>query len=421
MPFMARILLDIFIIFLAAKLADEIFRRLGQPSVIGELLAGVLIGPFVLGLIGHPDAALVAAFHGEEPALEALRIVYEVLAEIGVIVLMFFVGLETRLTDIVSVGRRAILVGAIGVVLPFLFGYVFVAGLGYPSVPAVFIATALVATSVGITARVLADLGALQRPEARIILGAAVVDDILGMLLLAVVAGGSTNGGVSWGQIALIAAEALIFTGFVVLVGSGAVRRFDAHLDALRVRNSAFVAAIIVCLGLAGLAGYIGLAAIIGAFLAGMIFAEARQHHDLVNQTLPVYDLLVPFFFVVTGAQLDPRLFLDGRLAGLALAITALAIAGKLLGCSVGALGLPLRSVAIIGVGMVPRGEVGLIVASVGRSLHVIPDELFSVVVVMSVLTTVLVPPILNLLYRLPSQPIVEKLDDQEPVDDEDE
>ena len=393
------ILLDLFIIFIASKLAGELFERIHQPAVIGELLAGMLIGPFALGLLGEPGPALIAAFHGEEAAREALATLYEVLAEVGVIVLLFFVGLEISLEDMLRVGRRAAVVGILGVLLPMLLGYTLITYLGYPQAGAIFVGTAMVATSVGITARVLADFGALQSKEASIILAAAVVDDVLGMILLAGVVG-IENGQGSWGQVALVAVEAIAFTGFVVLVGTRVIRRYDTHLDDLRQRNGPFVAAMAVCLGLATLAGYVGLAAIIGAFLAGMAFSQTRQRPALVEQTKPVYDFLVPFFFVVTGAQVDPRIFLDTKLAGLALAVTGLAIVGKLVGCSLGALGMGWRSTTVVGVGMVPRGEVGLIVAAIGLSVGALSAELFSVVVVMSILTTLLVPPVLNLLYQ---------------------
>ncbi|MBI2954883.1 MAG: cation:proton antiporter [Chloroflexi bacterium] len=399
MPIAATILLDILIIFAMAKLAGELFERVRQPAVLGEILAGVLIGPYALALIGQPGDGLIAAFHSEEAAREALRIVYDVFAEVGIIVLLFFVGLETRIEDLLSVGRRAAVVAVLGIVLPFVFGYLLTASIGYSGLSAVFVGTALVATSVGITARVLSDLGVLQRPEARIILGAAVVDDILAMILLAIVTG-IGGGEVSWGQISLVIVEAIAFTAFVALVGARVIRRYDAHLDALHLQNGPFVVAMVVCLGLSALAGYVGLAAIIGAFLAGMVFSEARQRDSLIAQTRAVAELLVPFFFVVTGAQVDPRLFLDWRIVGLALAVTVLAIAGKLIGCSIGAWGLGKRSVAVVGVGMVPRGEVGVIVATLGLTLGALSRELFSVVIMMSVLTTLIVPPVLHWIYR---------------------
>lgn len=396
----AEILADLFIIFAAAKLAGELFDRLGQPAVIGELLAGALIGPHALGLIGQPSPELVALFHDQAAAGEALQVVYHVLSELGVVVLLFFVGLETRLADLARVGARATAVAVAGVGLPFALGFGLMALLGHPSVEALFVGAALVATSVGITARVLADLGRLGTQEARIILGAAVIDDVLGLLVLSVVAAVGREGQVNALSVGAIAIQALVFVVFVALVGTHAVRRFGWRVEMLRVRNAPFVVAMATCLGLAALAAQIGLAAIIGAFLAGMAFAETRDRYELEHRALPVYELLVPFFFVVTGSQVDWRLFLDGSLLGLAAAVTGLAVLSKLVGCGLAAAGLGRRAMAVVGVGMVPRGEVGLIVASVGASLRVIPPPVFSVVVMMSVITTLVVPPVLTLLYR---------------------
>ncbi|MBA2446613.1 MAG: cation:proton antiporter [Chloroflexi bacterium] len=396
----AAVLADIFIMFLAAKLAGELFERLRQPAVIGELLVGVVLGPFALGWIGVPTGAMIEAFHGEAQAGEAMASIYEVIAELGVIVLLFLVGLETRLTDLLRVGARAGVVAVLGVIVPFVLGYALVAALGHPTIEAIFIGTAMVATSVGITARVLADLGHVRGDEARIILGAAVIDDILAMIVLAVVAALGSGGRLTAGEIALIAGQAIAFTLFVALAGRHAVRRWSIHLERLRIRNAPFVVAVAVMLGLATLSAQIGLAAIIGAFLAGMVFAELRDQYELEHRALPLYELLVPLFFVITGSHVDWRLFLDGSILGIALAVTVLAIVGKLVGCGAGALGLGWRSVAIVGVGMAPRGEVGLIVANVGKSLAVIPDAMFSTVVIMSVLTTLVVPPVLTLLYR---------------------
>ena len=185
------LLIDLFLVFLAAKLAAELFERIHQPPVIGELLAGVLIGPYALGLIGTPDLGLVEAFHGDAVAAqEAVDLVYHLIAELGIVVLLFFVGLETRFADILRVGRRAGVVAVLGVIIPFALGYGLMGPLlGHPSVEAIFVGAALVATSVGITARVLRDLGVIASMESRIILGAAVIDDILAMIILAVVAG----------------------------------------------------------------------------------------------------------------------------------------------------------------------------------------------------------------------------------------
>jgi len=395
------LLFDLFVVFLAAKVAAELFERIHQPPVIGELLAGVLIGPFALGLIGTPDAGLVAAFHGDEAAAEeSIKLVYHLVAELGIVVLLFFVGLETRLADILRVGGRAGLVAVVGVVIPFMLGYGLMGPLlGHPSVESIFVGAAMVATSVGITARVLRDLGVIGSTESRIILGAAVIDDILAMIILAVVAGLATTGSVSAVEVGVIAGQALLFTAFVALVGTGTVRRYGLRLGSLKMDGAPLAVSLLVMLGLAALSASIGLAAIIGAFLAGMVFAEAREHFDLEHQALPIYQFLVPFFFVFTGAQVDWRLFLDTGIMGTAAAVTILALLGKMVGCGIGVLGLGGRSAAIVGVGMAPRGEVGLIVASLGLSLGAIPSPIFSVVVIMSILTTLVVPPVLRILF----------------------
>lgn len=400
----AGILLDLFIIFAAAKIAGEIFERLKQPPVIGELLAGILIGPHALGLIGHPDAALIAAMGGEKEASEALHTTYEVMAELGAVVLLYFVGLETRASELLRHGGRALVVASLGVLLPFAMGLGFMATQGTPLVNNLFVGAALVATSVGITARVLADLGALRGREGRIILGAAVFDDILGIMALAMVVGLASAGeGASLWSVPVVAAQAIGFTLFLMLVGSRLSRRYSVHLERLHLRNAPFVVSIGVTLGLAALAGVIGLAAIIGAFLAGMVFAEAREQYELERQALPVYELLVPFFFVITGSLVDWHLFLDTHILGLAITISVLAIVSKLVGGGLGSLGLPTRSVAIIAVGMVPRGEVGLIIAGIGQTQGALEPGIFPVLVIMSVVTTIMVPPVLKILLAGPS------------------
>ena len=395
------ILFDLFLVFLAAKVAAEFFERLHQPPVIGELLAGAIIGPYALGWIGVPDQVLIEAFHGDvATATEAMALVTRVIGELSVVVLLFFVGLETRLSDILSVGGRASSVAVAGVILPFVLGYgLFAFVLGRPQVESVFLGAAMVATSVGITARVLRDLGVIASRASRIILGAAVIDDILGMIILAVVVGIAATGTVSFLSLATITGQAVLFTVVLVVGGSWIVRRYGLGLARLKMDNAPFAVALLAMLGLATLSAAIGLAAIIGAFLAGMVFAEAREHFELQRQALPIYQFLVPFFFVFTGAQVDWRLFLDGSVMGIALAVTVLAIVGKLLGCGLAMLGNNTRQMMIVGVGMAPRGEVGLIVANLGLSLGAVTGQVFSVVVVMSILTTIVVPPVLRLLY----------------------
>ncbi len=397
-----ELFVQLLVIFVAAKLAGELFLRLRQPAVIGEILAGIVIGPFALGLIGLPEPEVLHLFHEDKAAArEAVTLVLETIAELGVVVLLFFVGLETRLSDLLRVGLRSLVVAVLGVLAPFIGGTLLMLGLGYRTIEAIFMGTVLVATSVGITARVLRDVGALDSAEARIILGAAVFDDILGLLMLTVVSGVAARGALEFGQVARVSLLALGFTAVVGGLGAIAVRRFFPPLVArLRIEQAPLVLALALMLALASLAATIGLAPIVGAFLAGMALAEVADRYHLHEQALPIYAFLVPYFFVVTGSLVDPRLFLQRETLWLALAVTLAAVATKALGAALGTLGLRLRSMAVVGFGMVPRGEVGLIVASIGLSLGVIERPLFSVAVVMSLLTTLLTPPLLVWLVR---------------------
>jgi Kef-type K+ transport system membrane component KefB len=356
-------------------------------------------------MVGSPDSALIELFGGDhEAAEEAMNVVFDVIAELGVIILLFFVGLETRLSDLLQVGGRATMVAVLGIIFPFILGFAFIwltdpVSASDLEIEAAFVATAMVATSVGITARVLGDLGAIRTREARIILGAAVVDDILALLLLSVVSGLGEDSFDAL-ELVLTALAAVAFVVFAALVGTRVIRQYSIHLERLKIQNAPFLVAIIVMLGLSALAGIIGLAAIIGAFLAGMMLAEAKERFNFEQQALPIYEFLVPFFFVIIGTKVDPGAFTDTTILAVALGVTGLAVLGKLIGGSLASVGLPSRSGAIIGVGMVPRGEVGLVAASIGSGIGVISDDIFSAVVFMSIATTLLAPPFLVWLYR---------------------
>jgi Kef-type K+ transport system membrane component KefB len=375
------ILLDLFIVLVAAKIGDEVFKRLGQPSVIGEILAGVIVGPSVLGLVELTDEL-------------------EVFAELGVVFLLFWVGLETRLSEMRSVGRAAIAVGVLGMVIPFAGGLGFGFATGEEATASLFLGACLVATSVGITSAVLVELGALTRPASRTILGAAVVDDILAMLLLAVAAGLAAEGSIDAFQLALVIGMAMAFVLFVGLGGTALLRRQPRLLHRPRFSESPLMPAVILGLGLAALAAEIGLAAVIGAFLAGMIVAETREQHPIEEEVAPLYAFFPPFFFVAIGIQVDLGAFAGWETIGLLAAVTAIAIATKFAGAWLGARSLGRREAVFVGIGMVPRGEVGIIVAGIAKTSGVIGQQLFVVVVGMSIITTLFAPPLLRLLLR---------------------
>lgn len=386
-----RILFDLFLMFAVAKVLGELFERVRQPAVVGEILAGILLGPYILNMIGPSNF-------------------YNVLAEIGVIILLFNVGLHTRTEDMLRVGPTSLVVAILGIIFPFIFGFLFTRIIAHSTVEAMFIGAAMVATSVGITARVLADLGILDAEVSKVILGAAVIDDIIGLIVLAVVAG-MGRGTISYVTIGLVLLEAIAFVIFLIIIGRRVMYRFfGANLSFLKSRNAPFSIAILICLGLSAVASYIHLAAIVGAFMAGMILAEFNIRFRLSGKTESLYDFLVPFFFVMMGKQVDLSIFTHPSIIGAALILTIFAILGKLIGCGVGAINLGWKQASLVGVGMVPRGEVGLIIASLGLSLGTITGDLYSIVVFMVIATTLLTPPVLrSLVFKIPEIKETEK------------
>ncbi len=382
-------LLTLFVMLAAAKVMAEVFERLRHPAVVGEILAGVLIGPSVLAWVRPSE-------------------ITNTLAEVGVIFLLFAVGLETKPRDILNVGRTATIVAVLGVVMPLVAGYFVMRAWGSNNVEALFIGTALVATSVGITARVLASMGLLNLATSRIILGAAVIDDILGLLILAVVSS-LAAGQADYLEIAITAALAIGFTVFVALIGARVVNRMTPRIENLRMNESLFAFALLLCLGLSVAAVYIGVAAIIGAFLAGMALAEATEGNKTVHRQMNgVTEFLVPFFLVNIGMQVQLSVFRDRSTILLTVVITLLAVLTKLIGCGAGAIHLGWRRAGQVGVGMVPRGEVGIVVAQIGLGMAVITDSLFGVVLFMAVATTLIAPPFLKLLYAAESTKLQE-------------
>ena len=373
-----QILVQIFVMFTAAKLLAVIGERYKIPAVISEIVAGILIGPQLLGLVRLEEWTLA-------------------LAQLGAIVLLFDVGLDQKLTDLLKVGWTVLLVAVLGVVVPFFLGYGLLVFAEHSQVEAIFLGAAMVATSVGITARVLQDLGVLKTLVATVILGAAVIDDILGMIVLAIVS--SLSQGVNYVQIGSVTALAIGFTMFILLVGRRVMRRVTPRVAGFAAGNPYFPLAMAICLGLAVAADKIGIAAIVGAFLAGLVFSEEELTAGLKGKIHALYEFLVPFFFVAMGMQMDIRVLVRREILLLAALATLLAVLGKLVGCGLGAYRLGWRPAVQVGVGMVPRGEVGIIIASIGLGLHTISNEIYAVVIIMVLATTLLAPPVLKLLF----------------------
>ncbi|MGB2990604.1 MAG: cation:proton antiporter, partial [Candidatus Zixiibacteriota bacterium] len=383
------------------------FERVKQPAVIGEILAGIVLGPYIFGLISPLQ---VGTFH-----------VYEVFAEVGVIILLFSIGLHIKVDDILKVGKTSSVVAILGVILPFFFGYLYTLTSDHTTVEAMFIGAAMVATSVGITARVFADLGILDSRVAKVMLAAAVIDDILALLVLAVVTG-LGQGAISYVKITLLTLEAAGFIIFLTIIGKGLIPRLGPFLGFFKTKNAPFALALLFCLGLSAVASYIDLAAIVGAFMAGMVLAELNVEFRFSSKFESLYDFFVPFFFVVMGTQVDLSVFTRFNLVGAALILTLFAILGKLIGCGLGALSLGWKEASVVGVGMVPRGEVGMIVASIGLGMGVISTDLYSIVIFMVIATTILTPPVLAVMIsrkfvKPKEEERVEKRIDELPVD----
>lgn len=398
------VLIGVAVILVAAKIGGEIFERLKQPGVLGELGAGIVIGNLVLfGLMwAEPlktDATIAA------------------LAELGVIILLFEVGLESDLKEMVEVGWSSLLVAVVGVVAPFFLGWAVSSYFlpGEPQLVHVFIGATLCATSVGITARVFKDLRKLSTREARIILGAAVIDDVLGLLILATVAGAiraaATGGVLSLFDIGMIAAKSLLFLVAAIAIGHFLMPRVLRGAGRLETRGVLLTLAISFCLFLAWAAAKVELAPIVGAFAAGLILDEVhyrpkggRAQRDLNDLLQPVSTVLVPIFFVLMGMKVDLRLFVRLDILGFAAMLTIAAIVGKQV-CGLAVLDRGVNRVAV-GLGMIPRGEVGLIFAGIGATLMlptaagvnepVISTATFGAVVIMVIITTLVTPPSLK-------------------------
>jgi Na+:H+ antiporter len=395
----AGVVLTLAVILVAAKLGGHLAAKASQPPVLGELIAGVILGN--LPLIGIHGLAYLSA----DPSIDML-------SRIGVILLLFTVGLESTVKQMLQVGLSSLVVATVGVIGPFILGW----GVGAWLLPEhsayvhAFLGATLTATSVGITARVLKDLGKAQTTEARIILGAAVIDDVQGLLILAVMSGviaaANLGGALSWGGITWTVVKATIFLVGSLLAGMKITPHLFRVSSRLETQGVLLATGLAFCFLLAWLANSIGLAPIVGAFAAGLILEDVhykefteRGEHGLSHLMEPLASFLVPIFFVIMGVRTDLRSFGEPGVLGLAAALIAAAVLGKQL-CAFGAIGKGLDRLSI-GIGMIPRGEVGLIFANMGLTLtvageRIIDQNVFSAVVVMVLVTTLVTPPALK-------------------------
>ncbi|MBD2211355.1 cation:proton antiporter [Nostoc linckia FACHB-104] len=420
---MAAVLLSLVVIYFASKVGGELSNRVGLPPVLGELVGGVVVGISVLHLLVFPEGgtdssgSLIIAFlqstagltpQAADGVFAAQSEVISVLAELGVIILLFEIGLESNLKDLMAVGIQATIVAVVGVVAPFAAGTVGLMTLfGIDAVPAIFAGAALTATSIGITSKVLSEIGRLNSKEGQIILGAAVIDDVLGIIVLAVVASLAKEGEVDVTKVIFLIISATTFLLGAILLGNFFNKSFVAIVNRLKTRGELVIPAFIFAFVMAYLAAVIQLEAILGAFAAGLVLEETDKRKELQKQVIPIADLFVPIFFVTVGAKTDLGVLnpaIPSNREGLVMAsfLIIVAIIGKVItGLTV--FGQPEINRLAIGVGMIPRGEVGLVFAGVGAASGVLSKPLGAAIIMMVILTTFLAPPLLRFVFPDPA------------------
>lgn len=426
------VLLSLVVIYLASKIGAEISQKVNLPPVLGELVVGVIVGVSALNAIVFTDNVSAAdsmimdvlqwIYHLSpvvtESIFESLSEVISVLAELGVIILLFEIGLESDLRQLKAVGVQAVVVACVGVVAPFLAGTI---GLmlifDVPAIPAIFAGAALTATSIGITSKVLSELGQLKSVEGQIIVGAAVIDDVLGIIVLAVVASLAKTGTVDVRNVIYLIVSATVFLVGSILLGGFFNKGFTLVVESLKTRGNIVIPAFIFAYFMAFLGNAIHLEAILGAFTAGLVLDETDTRNELDAMVRPVADLLVPIFFVSVGARTDLSVlnpFISEYRSGLIIAtfLILIAIAGKLITGWV-VFGKPNINRLAIGVGMIPRGEVGLVFAGIGATSGAIDKPLQVAIILMVIVTTFIAPPFLRIAFdRFP--PAIDVLPKQE-------
>ncbi|MEM7590007.1 MAG: cation:proton antiporter [Cyanobacteria bacterium P01_A01_bin.83] len=426
---LAGVLLSLVIIYFASKLGGEVCSRINLPPVLGELVGGVLIGISAFRLLVFPetsaaeDSLIISMLQNTaglptEAATSVFTAQSEVitlLSELGVIILLFEIGLESDLKELIRVGPIAAIVAVVGVIAPFVAGTV---GLIYifntPVIPAVFAGAALTATSIGITAKVLAELGQLSSEEGQIIIGAAVLDDILGIVVLAVVASLVKTGEIQVSNIIYLVISAAVFLIGSILLGRLVSPLIVGLVNEMKTRGEVLLTGLVFAFILSYIATVINLEGILGAFAAGLILAETEKRKELEEQIIPVADFLVPIFFVCVGAKTDLSVLnptVASNREGLIIAtfLILVAILGKVItGFTV--LGNPELNKLAIGVGMIPRGEVGLVFAGVGSASGALSEATEAAIIVMVIATTFVAPPLLRLVFKEP-EPVAQSVD----------
>jgi len=416
---LAGVLLSLVAIYFTSKLGGEICLRLNLPPVLGELLGGVAIGVSAFKLLVFPEGgasasdSLLMQFlqatstltpQGAQSVFAAQSEVISLLSELGVIILLFEIGLESNLKELIRVGPQAAVVAVVGVVVPFAAG---TAGLVYlfhlSVIPAVFAGAALTATSIGITAKVLSEIDRLNSTEGQIIIGAAVLDDILGIIVLAVVASLVKTGEIQIANVIYLIISAGVFLIGAILLGRFLTPFFIGLVNKMKTRGQLLLVSLIFAYILSYIAQVIQLEAILGSFAAGLVLAETERREELEKQIVPVADILVPVFFVCVGAKTDLSVLnpaIPSNREGLILAtfLIAVAIIGKVVtGWSV--FGQPGINRLAIGIGMIPRGEVGLVFLGVGSASGALSKPTEAAIVMMVILTTFLAPPLLRIVF----------------------
>jgi len=413
-----QVMIILSLLFILAFFASAVFKRFGIPGLIGEILVGVFVANLVIG-----DWSLFGYLNIERPIPGVPGSgninwdIIEIMAELGVVFLLFIVGMETKVKDLTSVGRTALLVALLGVAIPFAAGCALIMAWDGNIYHAMFMGAAMVATSVGITSQVIKDMKMMNKPESRIIIGAAVIDDIIGLVVLAIVAGVAMTGSVDYVDVAQMIFISVMFVVIILLFCAktvpGIARRIQGSCDKRKVKDPGwksnidiFVVAIAVCLLLSTLAYQMKLAMIIGAFLAGMIFADYAHDAGLLKKMDSLTAFFLPFFFIYVGLHIDMSSFTASLLL-LAAVVIILAFVTKYVGCGLGVkLGSKKKvSANIVGIGMTPRGEVGIVVATIGIGIMVagspaMTSDLFAVVVLMSVVTTLIAPFLLSSAFK---------------------